>query len=112
MFEKLKQMKLKLEELNKELADPNIYLDTSRYQRVAKEHANLVPIIEKYEEYLKTQSDMRDAEELRKIETDPDMIAMLEEEFYADKEKLVEIEKELKILLLPKDENDEKNVIV
>jgi len=112
MFEKLKQMKLKLEELNKELADPNIYSDTSRYQKVAKEHANLVPIIEKYEEYLKIESDMHDAEELRKTETDPDMISMLEEEYYQDKDKLVEIEKELKILLLPKDENDEKNVIV
>ncbi len=112
MFEKLKQMKLKLEELNKELADPNIYLDTARYQKVAKEHANLVPIIEKYEEYLKTESDMHDAEELRKTETDPDMLQMLDEEFYADKEKLATIEKELKILLLPKDENDEKNVIV
>lgn len=112
MFEKLKQMKVKLEELNKELADPNIYSDTARYQKVAKEHANLVPIIEKYEEYVKVENDMYDAEELRKIETDPDMIAMLDEEYYSDKEKLVEIEKELKILLLPKDENDDKNVIV
>ena len=112
MFEKLKQMKLKLEELNKELADPSIYSDTARYQKVAKEHANLVPIIEKYEEYVKTENDMHDAEELRKVETDPDMLAMLEEEYYVDKQKLVEIEKELKILLLPKDENDDKNVIV
>jgi len=112
MFEKLKQMKLKLEELNRELADPNIYSDTARYQKVAKEHANLVPIIEKYEEYLKVEKDMHDAEELRRVETDPDMLQMLEEEYYSDKEKLVEIEKELKVLLLPKDENDEKNVII
>jgi len=112
MFEKLKQMKEKLAELDKELADPNIYADTSRYQKVAKEHANLVPIVEKFEEYEKTQRDMKDAEEMRKTETDPDMIAMLDEEYYADKKKLVEIEKELKVLLLPKDENDEKNVII
>ncbi|MBR2909887.1 MAG: peptide chain release factor 1 [Clostridia bacterium] len=112
MFEKLKQMRIKLEELNKELEDPNVYADQKRYQKIAKEHAELVPIIEKFEEYEKVQRDMQDAEEMRKSETDADMIAMLEEEYYADKEKLVEIEKELKILLLPKDENDEKNVII
>ena len=112
MFEKLKQMKIKLEELNKELANPDIYLDQKRYQKVAKEHASLVPIIEKYDEYVKVESDMKDAEELQKVETDADMLAMLQEEFYSDKKKLVEIEKELKVLLLPKDENDDKNVII
>ena len=112
MFEKLKQMKVKLEELSKELEDSSIYSDTQRYQKVAKEHSNLVPIIEKFDEYEKTCKDMKDAEEMKKTETDPDMIAMLEEEYYSGKERLVEIEKELKILLLPKDENDEKNVII
>jgi len=112
MFEKLKQMKVKLEELNKELADPDIYLDQKRFQKIAKEHAELLPIIEKYEEYIKVEKDMHDAEELRKVESDSDMIAMLEEEFYADKQKLEELEKELKVLLLPKDENDDNNVII
>ena len=68
MFEKLKQLKIKLEELNKELADPNIYADQKHYQKVAKEHADLVPIIEKYEEYLKVERDMNDAEEMRKMD--------------------------------------------
>ena len=112
MFEKLKQMKIKLQELNKELEDPNVYADQKHYQKIAKEHSDLVPIIEKFEEYEKVQRDMLDAEEMRKSETDAEMIAMLEEEFYADKEKLVTLEKELKILLLPKDENDDKNVII
>lgn len=112
MFEKLKNLKAKLQELNKELEDPNVYLDQKRYQKLAKEHSELVPIIEKYEEYLKTQQDMKDAEELQKVETDRDMIAMFQEEFYIAKEKLAIIEKELKVLLLPKDENDDKNVIV
>lgn len=112
MFEKLKQLKLKLEELGKELADPNIYNDQKHFQKVAKEQAELVPIIEKYEEYLKAERDRNDAEEMRKTETDKDMIDMLEEEYYAAKDKMAEIEKELKVMLLPKDENDEKNVIV
>ena len=112
MFEKLKQMRIKLEELNKELEDPNVYADQKRYQKIAKEHAELVPIIEKFDEYEKVQRDMQDAEEMQKSETDADMLAMLQEEYYADKDKLVEIEKELKILLLPKDENDDKNVII
>lgn len=112
MFEKLKQMKAKLEEFNKELEDPDIYQDQKRYQKVAKEHAELVPIIEKYDEYVKAQKDMHDAEELKKGETDHDMIAMLDEEYHKAKQKLAEIEKELKVLLLPKDEDDDKNVIV
>ena len=105
-------MRIKLEELNKELEDPNVYADQKRYQKIAKEHAELVPIIEKFDEYEKVQRDMQDAEEMQKSETDADMLAMLQEEYYADKDKLVEIEKELKILLLPKDENDDKNVII
>ncbi len=112
MFEKLKQMKLKLEELSKELENPDIYLDQKHFQKVAKEHSELVPIIEKYDEYVKVQKDMQDAEELKRVETDKDMLAMLDEEYYLDKEKLANIEKELKILLLPKDEDDDKNVII
>lgn len=112
MFEKLKQLKLKLKELNETLADPSIYNDTKHYQKVAKEHADLAPIIEKYDEYLSAERDFHDAEEMKKTETDKDMISMLDEEFHLAKEKMAEIEKELKIMLLPKDENDEKNVIV
>ena len=72
----------------------------------------MAPIVEKFDEYEKVQKDMTDAEELLKSEQDADMIAMLNDEFYSGKEKLKKIEDELKILLLPKDENDEGNVIV
>ncbi len=112
MFEKLKQMKLRLEELNKELADPDIYLDQKHFQKVAKEHADLEPIIEKYEEYLACEQNMNEAEAMRKGETDKEMLDMLDEEYSSSKARLADIEKELKILLLPKDENDEKNVII
>lgn len=112
MFEKLKQMKLRFEELNKELADPDIYLDQKHFQKVAKEHAELEPIIEKYQEYLACEQNMNEAESLRKGETDREMIDMLDEEYSSSKARLLEIEKDLKVLLLPKDENDEKNVII
>ena len=112
MIEKLKKIKEKFEELTKELIDPNTLADMSVWQKKSKEQADLAPIVEKYDEYVKVQNDMNDAEEMMKTETDADMLAMLNDEFYLGKEKLKAIEEELKILLLPKDENDEGNVIV
>lgn len=112
MIERLKNIKEKFEQLTKDLIDPNVLADMSVWQKKSKEQADLAPIVEKYDEYVKVQSDMNDAEALMKSETDPDMVAMLEEEYYGGKEKLKAIEEELKILLLPKDANDEGNVIV
>lgn len=112
MIEKLKKIKEKFEELTQELIDPNVLADMSVWQKKSKEQADLAPIVEKYDEYVKVQNDMNDAEEMMKTETDADMLAMLNDEFYSGKEKLKAIEEELKILLLPKDENDEGNVIV
>lgn len=112
MIERLKKIKEKYEELTKELIDPAVLADMSNWQKKSKEQSDLAPIVEKYNEYLKVQGDMNDAEEMLKSEKDPDMVAMLNEEFYSSKEKLKKIEEELKILLLPKDENDDGNVIV
>ena len=112
MIEKLKKIKEKYEELTKELIDPNVLADMSVWQKKSKEQAELTPIVEKYDEYVKVQNDMNDAEEMMKTETDADMLAMLNDEFYSGKDKLKQIEEELKILLLPKDENDEGNVII
>ena len=112
MIERLKKIKERYEELTKELIDPNVLADMQSWQKKSKEQASLAPIVEKYDEYEKVQKDMTDAEELLKSEKDADMVAMLNDEFYSGKEKLKKIEDELKILLLPKDENDEGNVIV
>ena len=112
MIERLKKIKERYEELTKELIDPNVLADMQSWQKKSKEQASLAPIVEKFDEYEKVQKDMTDAEELLKSEKDSDMIAMLNDEFYSGKEKLKKIEDELKILLLPKDENDEGNVIV
>jgi len=84
----------------------------SVWQKESKEQADLAPIVEKFSEYEKTENDMKDAEEMLKTETDAEMVEMLNEEYYSGKEKLKAIEEELKILLLPKDENDDSNVIM
>ena len=112
MIEKLKNIKQKFEELTNDLINPDVLADMSIWQKKSKEQADLAPIVEKYDEYCKVENDMKDAEEMLKIETDPDMVAMLNEEYFGGKEKLKALEEELKILLLPKDENDECNVIV
>lgn len=112
MIERLKKIKEKYEELTNELIDPKVLADMSVWQKKSKEQADLAPIVEKFNEYEKIEKDMQDAEEMLKIETDHEMQEMLHEEYYSDKNKLKSIEEELKILLLPKDENDEGNVIV
>ncbi|MBO5344580.1 MAG: PCRF domain-containing protein, partial [Clostridia bacterium] len=112
MIERLKKIKERFDELTKDLIDPDVLADMSVWQKKSKEQSDLAPIVEKFDEYLKVSSDMKDAEEMLKTETDADMLEMLNDEFYSGKEKLKEIEEELKILLLPKDENDEGNVIV
>ncbi len=112
MIERLKKIKEKFEELTKELIDPDVLADMPSWQKKSKEQAELIPIVEKFDEYLKVEGDMQDAEEMLKSEKDAEMVNMLNEEYYSAKEKLKKLEEELKILLLPKDENDEGNVII
>ena len=112
MIERLRKIKERFEELTKSLMDPDVLADMNVWQKNSKEQSNLQPIVEKFDEYEKIANDMKDAEEMLKAETDPDMISMLNDEYYSGKEKLKQVEEELKILLLPKDENDEGNVIV
>ena len=112
MIEKLKQMKEKFLQITELISDPSVIADTKRWQQLCKEHANLEPIVEKFKEYEKAEADILSAEELRTVESDPELIALANDEIYELKESLKKIEEELKVLLLPKDENDEKNVIV
>lgn len=112
MIEKLKQIKEKFIELTAKISDPDVIADMPTWQKLVKEHAELMPIVEKYDEYAKCEKDMNEALELQQIESDADMLSLLEEEWQSNKKRLAEIENELKILLLPKDENDDKNVII
>ena len=112
MIEKLKQIKEKFIELTAKISDPDVIADMPTWQKLVKEHAELAPIVEKYDEYAKCEKDMNEALELQQIESDAEMLSLLEEEWQSSKKRLGEIENELKILLLPKDENDDKNVII
>ena len=112
MIEKLKDLKIKFEKLTEEIAKPETLADMPRWQKLVKEHSDLSPIIEKYDELMAHIRDMHDAEDLMKAESDRDMLAMFDEEYKLAKAGIAKCEEELKILLLPKDENDEKNVII
>lgn len=112
MIEKLKKIKEHFEELTERLADSALITNNAEYKKVAKEHNNLQELMDKYAEYEKVDSDMRSAEEVYNAETDPEMRELANTEVYECKEKLKTLEEELKILLLPKDENDDKNVIM
>ncbi len=112
MIEKLKELAEKYDEIKESLSDPDIVSDISKYTALMKEYKNLTPIAEKYKEYEKTAKEMKEAEELLNSTLEKDFKEMVEEEYLAGKEKLSSLENELKILLLPKDPNDEKNVIM
>lgn len=112
MLEKLKELKEKFILVGEQIADPAIIADQPRWQKLCKEHAELEPIIEKYDELVRAQKDIDDAIEMLKTETDEDMREMLKEEEKNAREIVAKAEEELKIMLLPKDQDDDKNVIV
>jgi len=112
MFERLEQTEKKYEELTQQLSSPEIVSDTQRYQKTAKAHAELREIVEKYREYKDLTKGIAESETMVKSETDAEMRAYAEEELGQLRERLAGVESELKILLVPKDPNDEKNVIL
>ena len=112
MIEKCDKIKERVGELNALLCDPAVLQDTKKAKQLGKELKNLEPIATLYDEYLKLEQNVLDAEELLKVETDPSMKEYFEEEIYSGKDKKEKMEEELKILMLPKDENDDKNVIM
>ena len=112
MLEKLKGIKEKYDILTREIADPQVIADTKNWQKKVKEHSSLQPLMEEHEKYEKLNKDYEDARRLIETETDNEMKNMLKEECEDLKGKINESEEQLKILLLPKDENDTKNVIL
>ncbi|MCR4795387.1 MAG: peptide chain release factor 1 [Ruminococcus sp.] len=113
MFEKLALMEQKYEEISNKLSDPEIISDNKLYAQLMKEYKNLTPIIEKYREYKKAQASFNEAKELLEGGgLDKEFKEMAQAEFDQSREDIETITQELKILLLPKDPNDEKNVII
>lgn len=112
MFDKLSFIENKYEELSKKIIDPEIISNTEEWQRLAKEHAEIEPIVLKYREYTKVKNTLEEDKELLKEKLDDEMRELLKEDIAENEKRVEELENELKILLLPKDPNDEKNVIV
>lgn len=112
MIEKLKAIKEKFDQLTEDIANPEIIADMKTWQAKVKEHSSLQELMEEYDKYVKMKQDFDDAEILLESETDADMREMLKEEQQTLREQLAESEEKLKLLLLPKDENDTKNVIL
>ena len=113
MFEKLKNVEDRYEEINNRLMDPAVVGDNEQYKNLMKEYKNLTPIVEKYREYTGVKKTLDEAKSLLdEGGMEKDFREMVEEEYAESKEKIETISEELKILLLPKDPNDEKNVIV
>ncbi|MCL2483770.1 MAG: peptide chain release factor 1 [Firmicutes bacterium] len=112
MLEKIEKIKNRYDELTKMVSDPAVIADSKNWQKLVKEHNSIEEIANIYVAAKKMMDENKDCEELMKIEKDAEMKAVLNETFYENKTKLEALEEELKILLLPKDENDERNVIV
>jgi peptide chain release factor 1 len=109
MLEKLKALALRYEDLEAQLADPGVYGDADRLRQVNRELKELGPVVETYRAWEKAERDRLDAEELLH---DPDCRELAQEELSAAKRELARLEQELKLLLLPKDPNDDRNVIM
>ena len=112
MLSKLKDIKTRYEALSQDIINPEIIADNKEWQKRVKEHSSLQPLVEEYDKYTKYESDITENEQMLEMETDIEMRDMLKEEIQNLKEALKQSEEELKILLLPKDENDTKNVIM
>jgi len=112
MIEKLQVIEEKYLELEKKIADPEIISQTQEWQKLMKEHSNLQPIVEKFREYKRILNTIKEAEELLDTNLDEDFEKLVKEELNQAKEQKEIVERQLKILLLPKDPNDEKNVIM
>ena len=112
MFDKLEDLLIRLEEILSELNEPTVANNQERFRKLMKEQSDLTPIVDAYKEYKKSKQDIEDSLSMLDIESDEDMREMLKEELSSAKKRVEELESELKILLLPKDPNDDKNVIV
>ncbi len=108
MFEKLEDVEKRFEEVSEKISDPEVIARQSEWQKLMKEHAAMVDVVEKYREYKKANKDLEQAKEML---NDKELKELAEMEIEEIKEKLPKIEEELKILLIPKDPDDDKNII-
>jgi peptide chain release factor 1 len=112
MFERLNQIEAKYDELTQALSSPEVINDSSKYQKTAKAHSDLSEIVEKYREYKDLQRGIDESKAMVAEESDAELRAYAQEELTRLAERLTQVENDLKLLLVPKDPNDEKNVVI
>ena len=112
MFDRLEDLVRSLEEINMQLTEPDIIADQEKYRQLMKEQNDLTPIVDKYKEYKAAKEGIEDSLLILEEESDEEMKELAKEELSQCREKVETCEQELKILMLPKDPNDDKNVIV
>lgn len=112
MTEKLEKIVERYNFLTEEIVKPEVIANNNSWKKLVKEHSSLTPIVECYEQYKKVESNLSEALQLAETESDKEMLEMLREEISSDKKRREELQEQLKVLLLPKDPNDDKNVIV
>ena len=112
MFDKLEDMLVRYEEIMNELNEPDVTNNQARFRKLMKDQSDLTPLVEAYTEYKKCKETVSDSLEMLEMESDEEMRELLKEELNDAKKRIEELEDHLKILLLPKDPNDDKNVIV
>ena len=112
MFDRLEDLLHRYEEIMNELNDPDVTANQERFRALMKEQSDLTPLVEAYREYKKAKQDVEDSLAMLEEENDEEMRELLKEEHAEAKKRIEELEQELKILLLPKDPNDDKNVVV
>ena len=112
MFDRLEDLLIRMEEILSELQEPDVASDQTRFRKLMKEQNDLSPIVEAYKEYKTCKQNIEDSLQMLEEESDDEMRELAKEELNESKARVEELEKELKILLLPKDPNDDKNVVV
>ena len=112
MFDRLEDLLIRYEEVMGELQEPGVADDPVRFRKLMKEQSDLAPIVEAYNEYKQCRQNIEDSLAMLEEESDEEMRELAKEELSDSRKRVEELEQELKILLLPKDPNDDKNVIV
>jgi peptide chain release factor 1 len=112
MFERLEQIEARYDELTQALASPEIINDSAKYQKTAKAHSELVPVVEKFREFKDLKRGIDESKAMVAGEDDPEMRTYAQEELASLEQRLTRVEEELKFLLIPKDPNDEKNIVL
>ena len=112
MLNKLRDVEIRYREIEKQIENPEVISDMAQYSALMREYKQLTPVIEKYREYLSAEQTVRDALEILETESDTEMRGLADEELRSGRDRLAKLDEEIKVLLIPRDENDDKNVIV